>query len=443
MPLPIPAPLRRFGRHRGRWRSAGAAVAVALALTATAAAPASAATPAPASHNPVTKGLDRKDLDRSLAAIHSAGMYGVYSAVRDGKDEWRGAAGVADIDTGRPVRSQMEHRIGSITKTFAAVGILQQVARDRIELDAPIARYLPGVVPGDLGRRITVRMLLNHTSGIGDYIPGAFPSLRRLDPQSIDDNRFRHFSPLELVRYGLAEPRTGEPGAVHVYSNTNYVLAGLILTKVTGQDAEKYLTRHVIRAAGLRHTYFPRTPYIEGPHAKMYESLYGRIDPPRDYSVYDMSWAWALGSLVSTTADLNQFYRALLTGKLLAPAELREMQTTVPVRDATGRVQGYYGLGLAAQDLPCGRFWGHSGAVFGAGTYALTSQDGRRQVSLGINLMKYQRLDADPSQSHPVDAALNTHIVQALCGKATAGAGATGALLSPMETAVPAAAAQH
>ncbi len=105
----------------------------------------------------------------------------------------------------------MEHRVGSITKTFTAVGILQQVARDRIALDAPVARYLPGVVPGDLGRRITVRMLLNHTSGIGDYIPGAFPSLRRMDPQSIDDNRFRHFSPLELVRYGLAEPRTGEP----------------------------------------------------------------------------------------------------------------------------------------------------------------------------------------------------------------------------------------
>ncbi|MEN2421510.1 serine hydrolase domain-containing protein [Streptomyces rimosus] len=440
MPLPIPALLRRPGRHRARWRSAGAAVAVALALTATAATPASAATPAPASHNLVTKGLDRKGLDRSLAAVHSAGMYGVYAAVRDGEDEWRGAAGLADVDTGRPVRSQMEHRIGSITKTFTAVGILQQVARDRIALDAPVARYLPGVVPGDLGRQITVRMLLNHTSGIGDYIPGAFPSLRRLDPQSLDDNRFRHFSPLELVRYGLAEPRTGAPGAVFSYSNTNYVLAGLILTKVTGQDAEKYLTRHVIRAAGLRHTYFPRTPYIKGPHAKMYESLYGRIDPPRDYSVYDMSWAWALGSLVSTTADLNQFYRALLTGGLLAPAELREMQTTVAVPGLPGR---YYGLGLYSQDMPCGRFWGHDGGVFGAGTYALTSPDGRRQVSLGINLMKYQHLDADPSRPHPIDAALNTHIIQALCGKAAAGAGTAGALLSRRETASPAAAVRH
>ncbi len=134
---------------------------------------------------------------------------------------------------------------------------------------------------------------------------------------------------------------------MHSYSNTNYVLAGLILTKVTGQDAETYLSRHVIRAAGLRHTYFPRTPYIKSAR----EDVRGPVRPDRPAARLQRLrhvLGLALGSLVSTTADLNQFYRALLTGELLAPAELREMQTTVPVPGIPGR---YYGLGLYAQDL--------------------------------------------------------------------------------------------
>jgi D-alanyl-D-alanine carboxypeptidase len=360
-----------------------------------------------------TAPLDRAALDRTLGAVHEAGMYGVFSSVREGGERWTGASGVADVDTGRPVRPGMRQRVGSISKTFTAVAVLQQVERGRISLDAPIGTYLPDLVPGERGRQITVRMLLNHTSGIGDYVLGAFPSLAQGSAASLDEERFRSIHPEELVRLGLNAPATGRPGQLPgSYSNTNYVIAGLLLEKVTGRHAGAYITRDVIDRAGLRHTSYPRTPFIKGPHPKMYESFYGLIDPPRDYSVYDMSWASTAGSVISTTDDLNRFYRALLGGKLVSAASLDEMLRTVPVGGMD------YGLGIYSLDLPgCGRFWGHDGAVFGAGTIALSSRDGKRQIALGWNLMKYQRLKDDGSglEPSPIDDALNAHIVRALC----------------------------
>ncbi|MFD6324774.1 serine hydrolase domain-containing protein [Streptomyces sp. NPDC058442] len=361
--------------------------------------------------------LDRAALRTTLDAVHEAGMYGSYSSVREGTERWTGASGLADVDTRRPVKPGMRHRVGSISKTFTAVAVLQQVERGRIRLDAPVGEYLPDLVEGERGRGVTVRMLLNHTSGIGDYFLGAFPSFADDSAASLDEERFRSIRPEELVRLGLAAPATGRPGEQPgSYSNTNYVIAGLLLEEVTGQNAGTYITRNVIDRAGLHATSYPRTPYIKGPHSRMYESFYGLIDPPRDYSVYDMSWASTAGSVVSTTDDLNRFYRALLTGKLIGPAALGEMLRTVPVTAGEGSID--YGLGIYVLDLPgCGRFWGHDGAVFGAGTIALSSRDGKRQLAMGWNLMKYQRLNEDGTalEPSPIDGAVNGHIAQALC----------------------------
>ncbi|MFI2641474.1 serine hydrolase domain-containing protein [Streptomyces sp. NPDC018610] len=415
-------------------RSAGTAVATALLLTA-AVPVASAASAGARAAAPATAAPDPAALRTALRAVTDAGMYGVYSSVRDGARTWSGASGVADVDTVRPVRPDMRQRVGSISKTFTAVAVLQQVELGRIRLDAPIGDYLPDLIPGQRGRQITVRMLLNHTSGIGDYVVGAFPSLAQGSTASLDEERFRSVRPEELVRIGLAAPATGAPGALpgH-YSNTNYVIAGLLLAEVTGQDPEAYITRHVIDRAGLHHTSYPRTPYIQGPHPRMYESFYGLIDPPRDYSVYDMSWAYTAGSVVSTADDLNRFYRALLTGRLLGPAALKQMQTTVPVNGMA------YGLGIYAVDIPgCGRFWGHDGAVFGAGTIALSSPDGKRQVAAGWNLMKYERLNADGTgfEPSPIDDALNDYIGGALCSPAASSATAPSLAHEPAPAVLP------
>ncbi|MEO3789165.1 serine hydrolase domain-containing protein [Nonomuraea sp. B10E15] len=386
------------------------AAAAALLTTATLMAPGTAA----AAQDPA---LDRQALQQSLDAAHKAGMYGMLSTVRDGNRTWQGATGVADVTTKRPMNPRMTHRVGSISKTFASVAVLRQVERGTIELDAAIGRYLPGLVPGERGEQITVRMLLNHTSHIADYFAPAFPSLLEGRTDSLDEHRFRSIKPAELVRMGLEGTPTGEPGATPgSYSNTNYVLIGLLLEKVTGESAERHITRNVIRKAGLRHTSYPRTPRIPGAHSKAYESWYGLIDPPRDYSVYDMSYVRTAGDVVSTMDDLNRFYRELLRGRLIGAEQLAEMQKTVPVSVGGGYL--IYGLGLYAADLPCGRFWGHDGAVFGMGAQSLSSPDGNRQISFGMNLMKYQKI-GDDGQLEPseIDTAMANHLLFALCGK--------------------------
>ena len=412
---------RRFG---GRAAAAVAAAALAIApaqvparVAGPGAAPAPTAAVAAAVRRPPTMPFDPAKLRATLDATRDAGMYGLFSEARDGATSWDGASGVADVRTEQPVTPRMRQRVGSITTSFVATAILQQVEAGRVGLDAPVGAYLPGLMPGRLGEQVTVRMLLDHTSGIGDYVVTAFPSLRELSPKSLDDFRFRDVPPEQLVKWGLSAPRTGVPGERWSYSNTNYILAGLLLEQVTGAKAEKYITQNVIKRAGLRHTYFPSSPWLAGPHSRMYESLYQHVKPPRDYSAFNTSWAWTAGALISTMDDLNRFYRGLLTGRIIGKDALAQMKRTVPVKDADGNVLMNYGLGLYSLDLPCGTFWGHDGAVFGAGTQSLSSAGGARQVSVAFNLMKYQQLNANGTPvPHPIDNALAAHVVEALCG---------------------------
>jgi len=371
---------------------------------------------------------DPAALQSALDGVNGAGMPGVYAEVRDAGQVWRGASGVADVRTGRPVTPDMRQRVGSITKTFTAAAILQQVEMGRIQLDAPIGGYLPWLVPGERGKKITVRMLLNHTSGLAEYLPYAFPSLAAwpslpdISPESLDDNRFRQFRPAELIEMGVNAPAVGEPGSTPgVYSNTNYLLLGQLLERVTGTTAEHYITRHVIEPAGLQHTEFPAGPRINGPHSRMYEALFGLIDPPRDYSVYNMSWVTTGAGLVSTMADLNRFYDRLLAGKIVNRSSLAQMQRTVPVIALDGQTIDY-GLGLHKVESPgCGTFWGHDGTVWGAGTMSLTRADGKRQLSVAVNLMRWNKLDSSGNpQHHPIDDALSTLYQQAMCGNGNA-----------------------
>ncbi|MFF9058957.1 serine hydrolase domain-containing protein [Streptomyces sp. NPDC014882] len=360
--------------------------------------------------------LDPAELDAAIENVHRAGMPGLFAEVRDGDRVWRGAAGVADVATGRPVTADMRHRVGSTTKTFTAAAVLQQVESGRIGLDTPIGRYLPRLVPGGRGDTITVRMLINHTSGLAEYLPYAYPSLKAYPaladtgPQSLDDHRLTRFAPTELIEMGVTAPAVGAPGGTPgVYSNTNYLLLAQLLEQVTGTTAEECVTRNVIEPAGLRDTGFPTGPYVDGPHSQLYESWFGMIDPPRDYSVYDMSWVGPAASLISTVADLNRFYRLLLAGEIVSPSSLAQMQRTVPVVSQEGKVIDY-GLGLHPTEAP-GRatFWGHGGTVWGGGALAMTRADGKRQMAVALNLQRWNRLDSSGKpQPHPLDDALVT-----------------------------------
>ncbi|MGC3002547.1 serine hydrolase domain-containing protein [Streptomyces sp. G35A] len=360
--------------------------------------------------------LDCAALEEAIDHVHRAGMPGLFAEVRDGDQVWRGAAGVADVVTGRPVTAGMRHRVGSITKTFTAAAVLQQVESGRIGLDTPIGRYLPDLVPGESGDAITVRMLINHTSGLAEYLPYAYPSLKAYPvladtgPQSLDDHRFTRFDPLELIEMGVTAPAVGAPGGTPgVYSNTNYLLLVQLLERMTGTTAERYITRNVIERAGLRDTGLPTGPRVDGPHSRLYEAWFGMIDPPRDYSVYDMSWVGPSASLISTVADLNRFYGMLLAGEIVGPSSLAQMRRTVPVVSQEGRTIDY-GLGLHPMEGPGqGTFWGHGGTVWGGGALAMTRADGKRQMAVAVNLQRWNRLDSSGRpQPHPIDDALVT-----------------------------------
>jgi D-alanyl-D-alanine carboxypeptidase len=368
--------------------------------------------------------LDPAELKTAIDKVHRAGMPGVFAEVRDGDQVWRGAAGVADVSTGSPVTPDMQHRVGSITKTFTAAAVLQQVESGQIGLDTPIGHYLPQLVPGERGNTITVRMLINHTSGLAEYLPYAYASLKALPsladttPESLDDNRFRRFHPTELIEMGVRAPAVATPGGTPgIYSNTNYQLLCQLLEHVTGTTAEKCITQNVIERAGLRDTELPAGPHISGPHSQMYEAWFGMIDPPRDYSVYDMSWVGPAASLISTVADLNRFYGLLLAGEIVNPSSLAEMQRTVPVISHEGK-KITYGLGLHKMEVPGhGTFWGHDGTVWGGGAVSMTRADGKRQMSVAVNLIRWNKLDSSGKpQHHPIDDALAALYQLAMCG---------------------------
>ena len=308
----------------------------------------------------------------------------------------------------------MRHRVGSITKTFTAAAVLQQVETGQIGLDTPIGHYLPRLVPGDRGEAITVRMLINHTSGLAEYLPYAYPSLKAFPSLGEHDAREPGRPQADAVPPDRADRDGGRSAGCRyprrhpgMYSNTNYLLLCQLLERLTGTPAEKCITQNVIERAGLRDTELPAGPYVNGPHSRIYEAWFGMIDPPRDYSVYDMSWVGPAASLISTVADLNHFFGMLLAGEIVNQSSLAQMQRTVPVISFEGK-RIDYGLGLHRRTVPGrGTFWGHDGSTWGAGAISMTSADGKRQMSVAVNLQRWNPLDsAGRPQPHPIDHAL-------------------------------------
>jgi D-alanyl-D-alanine carboxypeptidase len=378
------------------------------------------------------------DLQALLAAEIKAGMTGSYAQVRVGGATYELAAGVADVSTGAPPVAGSHHRIGGATKTFTAVTVLHLVGEHLIDLDAPISRYLPDVVPGDRGRQITVRMLLNQTSGIADFAVIAYPdspdnSMLFTTPQSIAYTATRTYRPVDLVRMGLNRPPVAAPGAMWSYSNTNYVILGLLIERVTGRTYEEEVTRRVLLPAGLLNSYLPGASRgILGPRMKAYVPWTG--GGLRDFTNYNMSYAWGALDLISTAEDMNRFYRELLGGRVLPPALLQEMKTTVPMSAAFPSAAGY-GLGIYWVLSRSGRMWGHGGLAIGHTFFSFHTEDGHTmQMTQLENLNFYESL-AQYSQvipTQPIDIA-RTQFQSAV--ESLAGAPASGTTASTASTA--------
>ncbi|MEV6627939.1 serine hydrolase domain-containing protein [Amycolatopsis sp. NPDC051106] len=318
---------------------------------------ATTAAPALAAVDPVQDALD------TLTA--QDGVPGAEAVVQDGSRMRVTRSGTGDVATGKPLPRNGSFRAGSVTKSFVATVVLQLVAEGRVNLDAPVERYLPGLLPD---RRITVRQLLQHTSGLYNYTD----DLPLNDPETM---RHRGADPGGLVAIALNHPALFPPGTSWSYSNTNYIVAGMLGERVTGHALTDEIARRITRPLGLRDTYLPRRgdEKLPAPHAVGYVSVRGSLV---DFSDYETTMAWAAGGLVSTPADLDRFYGALLGGRLLRPAELAEMRRTVPAN--LGVPGARYGLGLGSIPLSCGEFWGHEGGILGFTNLSGVGPGGRR-----------------------------------------------------------------
>ncbi|WP_331769981.1 beta-lactamase family protein (plasmid) [Embleya sp. NBC_00888] len=312
-------------------------------------------------------------------AVTRGGLPGILAEVRDGDRQWFGTAGVADTRTGRTRSRQDRFRIGSISKTFVATVVLQLAAEGRLSLDDTVERWLPGAVHGRHhdGAGVGIRMLLNHTSGIFNYTD---------DQEAL--NRSETHTPESLVRIAASHPPTFTPGSGWAYSNTNYVLAGMIVERATGRALAEEITERIARPLGLAGTYLPRgsDPTIHGPHSRHYTKLF-RTDPGapvHDATEFDASMFWAAGGMISTAGDLNRFFGALLGGRILPADRQREMFGTVPTRDWIS--DSAYGLGVSSVRLPCGEtVWGMGGALFGSWSYTYGARDGEQMVTTNVN----------------------------------------------------------
>ncbi|WP_405885576.1 MULTISPECIES: serine hydrolase domain-containing protein [unclassified Streptomyces] len=283
-----------------------------------------------------------------------------------------GASGARFVRAGEGIARADHFRAGSITKTFIATVVLQLAAEHRLSLSDSVDAHLPGLVrgAGNDGRRLTLRSLLTHTSGLFDFTAdtrGAVP-----------------LTPRQAVRIALTHPPAAR--GQFAYSNTNYVLLGLVIRQATGHSYATEAERRIINPLRLTDTSFPgaRTS-LPSPHGRAYAA------DGSDVTDLDPRVAGAAGELVTTLADLNRFYAALLAGDLLPSRQLREMLNT---RTA----HGLYGMGLYPVKLPCGTtVWGHNGRISGSYVRTAATVDGRRVLTFRVNTDGIADPDLEPA----------------------------------------------
>ncbi|MEQ8143828.1 serine hydrolase domain-containing protein [Streptomyces sp. OP7] len=365
---------------RKRMRTTAVA-AVAVGLSVALAAPAVAA---PGGSGAGDTG-DHRATRRAVQAAVADGVPGVTVRAEDRRGTWTATAGVGDLRSERKRSPQDRYRVGSITKTFVATVLLQLEAEGKLSLDDTVDTWLPGLVTGNGhdGTRITLRQLLNHTSGVFNYTADEDFGRTYFLEEGFFEHRYDTLAPEELVRIATSHEPDFAPGAGWNYSNTNYVLAGMVIEKATGRPYGEEVRRRVIAPLHLTGTSVPGTRTgVPGPSSRAYGKLtQDGSGPVHDVTRLNPSMASSAGEMISDSKDLGRFYRALLTGRLLPREQLDEMTDTVAVDARNG-----YGLGLMKTELSCGvTVWGHGGGIHGSTSEAVTTEDGRHSLAFNFN----------------------------------------------------------
>ncbi|MGX8907872.1 serine hydrolase domain-containing protein [Streptomyces netropsis] len=275
--------------------------------------------------------------------------------------------GVADKATGAPMATDLYTRIGSETKTFTVTALLRLVDERKVGLDDPIGTYVKGVPNGD---RITLRQLAGMRSGLFNYSEDDdFDKALETDPR-------RPFTPQELLDFSFKHPVQFQPGAQFDYCNTNLILLGLVVEKVTGRPLHEVIEQDVLKPAGLHRTVFPTGAEIPDPHAHGYtnQTASGKIEDATDWNP---SWAWAAGAMISDLQDLRRWAHTLATGKLLTPATQAERLKTTPM-DIPG---DGYGLGI----FNVQGWIGHNGSLPGYESLTVYLPEARATLVIVLN----------------------------------------------------------
>lgn len=361
---------------------AGVVVLAAAAITATA-----LTGPARASGETAPATAGHQATQRAIDAAIEAGVPGITAEARDADGVWKSASGVGNLETGAPRRKNDRFRVGSITNTFVATVLLQMEAEKKLRLDDTVERHLPGVVTGNGndGRAITVRQLLNHTTGLFDYLADE----TYLNTYVLGDGFFQHryetLTPEQRLKVAFAHEPMFKPGAQHWPSNTNDVLAALIVEKVGGKSYEDEVRERIIEPLGLTATSNPGDSiHMPRPSSRAYSKLFSaQPDRIEDVTEVNGSHGWGNGDIISSAGDLNRFYKALMSGKLLPPQQMKAMKTTVDNPLFPG---ASYGLGVERLTMSCGTtLWYHDGGAVGWITLATFTEDGRHQLTFNYN----------------------------------------------------------
>ena len=354
--------------------------------------PGASETPSPVATGSASS-TEKEQVLSAAQSLVDGGYPAALTAVRDKDGNTIGAAaGVGNLETGEAPPLDGEVRIGSNTKTFVAVVILQLVQEGKITLDEPIETYLPGLLHGEGidGTKITVRQLLQHTSGLPEYtdtVPG------ETDIFQIRDN---YYSTRDLLDVALSKPAAFEPGSQFKYTNTNYIVLSLLAEKVTHRPLAEQITKRITEPLGLNHTYYPNPgeEEIRGTHPHGYHrNSQGELE---DITRKDPSEAGGAGAMISTPSELGTFIQATFNGTLLNQDSIAEMKKTVD----TGRPNRGYGLGIFSMSLSCGgEAWGHTGGFPGYTTQNMVGPDG---TSVTIASTALLQAIVDPSDTAAV-----------------------------------------
>ena len=316
-----------------------------------------------------SKAAQKRDLKAIIQELVDAGYPGALAAKTDKDGNAVGVtAGKGNLATGEAPPLDGEVRIGSNTKTFVAVVIMKMVEEGKVKLDEPVETYLPGLIKGQGvdGKKITVRQLLQHTSGLPEYI----------DESAVDyfGTRNDYVSPRDLLDTALARPAQFAPGAKFAYTNTNYIVLGLLAERVGKRPIAEQIEVKIVKPLGLKHTYMPGPgeKTLRGKHPRGYHTRDNKPGKLEDITDLNPSMAWTAGAMVSTPSELNKFAQSIHDGTLLRQKSIAEMKKGVSAPE----VGGEYGLGIYSQKLSCGVAWGHNGGIPGYATSVLVGPNG-------------------------------------------------------------------